>query len=127
IGIAGAARASGAGQRTCQSASLPWGRKGGRSNRRSAPRGVAGTASFMRLSAASPRGRGLAHRRASHVRREEIHLTNLLAERNLRSLAATIKERWICEQAHQQLKEDLGLDHFEGRSWHGLNRHALMT
>src|SRR3954452_6833423 len=33
----------------------------------------------------------------------------------------------ICEQAHQQLKEELGLDHFEGRSWQGLHRHALMT
>ncbi|EQA98325.1 hypothetical protein L485_18170 [Sphingobium baderi LL03] len=42
-------------------------------------------------------------------------------------LAATIKARWICEQAHQQLKEELGLDHFEGRSWVGLHRHALMT
>src|SRR3546814_3896602 len=30
-------------------------------------------------------------------------------------------------QAHQQLKEELGLDHFEGRSWVGLHRHALMT
>ena len=36
-------------------------------------------------------------------------------------LAATIKARWICEQAHQQLKEKLGLDHFEGRSWQGLD------
>src|SRR5450756_1937329 len=34
---------------------------------------------------------------------------------------------WICEQAHWQLKEELGLDHFEGRSWQGLHRHALMT
>lgn len=42
-------------------------------------------------------------------------------------LAATIKARWICEQAHQQLKEELGLDHFEGRSWTGVHRHALMT
>jgi hypothetical protein len=25
------------------------------------------------------------------------------------------------------IKEELGLDHFEGRSWHGLHRHALMT
>jgi hypothetical protein len=29
-----------------------------------------------------------------------------------------------CEQVHQQLKEELGLDHFEGRSWQGLHRHA---
>ena len=38
-----------------------------------------------------------------------------------------IKARWVCEQAHQQLKEELGLDHFEGRSWTGLHRHALMS
>jgi SRSO17 transposase len=30
----------------------------------------------------------------------------------------------ICEQARQQLKDELGLDHFEGRSWTGLHRHA---
>ena len=24
------------------------------------------------------------------------------------------------------MKEELGLDHFEGRSWQGLHRHALM-
>ncbi|TWB47273.1 hypothetical protein FBZ94_12027 [Bradyrhizobium sacchari] len=29
--------------------------------------------------------------------------------------------------AHQQLNEELGLDHFEGRSWQGLHSHALMT
>ena len=51
----------------------------------------------------------------------------LPAKTKLRTLAATIKARWICEQAHQQLKEELGLDHFEGRSWQGLHRHALMT
>ena len=44
-----------------------------------------------------------------------------------RALAGTIKARWVCEQAHQQMKEELGLDHFEGRSWTGLHRHALMT
>src|SRR5205807_9050359 len=52
---------------------------------------------------------------------------NLPAKTDLRVLAATIKARWVCEQAHQQLKEELGLDHFEGRSWQGLHRHALMT
>jgi hypothetical protein len=33
----------------------------------------------------------------------------------------------VCEQAHQQLKDELGLDHFEGRGWLGLHHHALMT
>jgi len=45
----------------------------------------------------------------------------------LKQLAGAIKARWICEQAHQQLKKELSLDHFEGRSWTGLHRHALMT
>ena len=58
---------------------------------------------------------------------KKYYLANLPAEMDLRRLAATVKARWICEQAHQQLKEELGLDHFEGRSWHGLHRHALMT
>jgi SRSO17 transposase len=51
----------------------------------------------------------------------------LPTETPLKILAATIKARWLCEQAHQQLKEELGLDHFEGRSWSGLHRHALMS
>jgi SRSO17 transposase len=55
------------------------------------------------------------------------YLANLPAEASLEKLAATIKARWVGEQAHQQLKEELGLDHFEGRSWTGLHRHALMT
>jgi SRSO17 transposase len=58
---------------------------------------------------------------------KKYYLANLPAKTTLRTLAATIKARWICEQAHQQLKEELGLDHFEGRSWQGLHRHALMT
>ena len=55
------------------------------------------------------------------------YVSNLPPDTPLRQLAATIKARWVCEQAHQQLKEELGLDHFEGRSWPGLHRHALMT
>jgi SRSO17 transposase len=55
------------------------------------------------------------------------YLSNLPADATLKQLAAAIKARWICEQAHQQLKEELGLDHFEGRSWTGLHRHTLMT
>ena len=64
-------------------------------------------------------------RRASGERK--YYLSNLPPDANLKTLAAAIKARWVCEQAHQQLKEELGLDHFEGRSWHGLHRHVLMT
>jgi hypothetical protein len=58
---------------------------------------------------------------------QKYYVSNLPADTSLKKLAASIKARWICEQAHQQLKEELGLDHFEGRSWTGLRRHALMT
>lgn len=67
----------------------------------------------------------IGERRASGERK--YYASNLAADTSLKALAAAIKARWICEQAHQQLKEELGLDHFEGRSWTGLHRHALMT
>ena len=52
---------------------------------------------------------------------QKYYVSNLPADASLKMLAATIKARWVCEQAHQQLKEELGLDHFEGRSWSGLH------
>ncbi|MDQ0564375.1 SRSO17 transposase [Rhizobium mesoamericanum] len=54
-------------------------------------------------------------------------MSNLPADTDTRTPAATINARWVYEQAHQQMKEELGLDHFEGRSWQGLHRHALMA
>jgi SRSO17 transposase len=58
---------------------------------------------------------------------QKYYVSNLPANAPLKALATAIKARWVCEQAHQQMKEELGLDHFEGRSWQGLHRHALMT
>ena len=58
---------------------------------------------------------------------DKFYLTNHGHDATLEQLAAVIKARWSCEQAHQQLKEELGLDHFEGRSWNGLHHHALLT
>jgi SRSO17 transposase len=67
----------------------------------------------------------IGERRANGERK--YYLSNLSIDTPVKTLAGAIKARWICEQAHQQLKEELGLDHFEGRSWTGLHRHTLMT
>jgi len=37
------------------------------------------------------------------------------------------KSRWPVEQGYQQRNEELGRDHFEGRSWRGFHHHAAMT
>jgi len=66
----------------------------------------------------------IAEKRTGEIR---YYLSNRPANASLKSLAASVKARWACEQAHQQMKEELGLDHFEGRSWHGLHHHALLT
>lgn len=55
------------------------------------------------------------------------YLTNHPAATPRRTVIRAIKARWACEQAHQQLKEELGLDHCEARSWHALHHHALLT
>jgi SRSO17 transposase len=55
------------------------------------------------------------------------YLSNLPADTPHERLVGLIKARWVCEQAHQQMKEELGLDHFEGRNWHGLHHHAVMV
>src|SRR3954447_21812168 len=54
------------------------------------------------------------------------YLASHAADTPLEVLAALIKSRWVCEQIHQQMKEELGLDHFEGRSWRGLHHHTLL-
>ena len=37
------------------------------------------------------------------------------------------KSRWPVEQGYQQMKEELGLDHFEGRSWRGFHHHVCLV
>jgi SRSO17 transposase len=66
----------------------------------------------------------VAEHRASGERK--YYLTNHPVDTSLETLAAQIKARWVCEQMHQQLKDELGLDHFEGRSWRGLHHHVLL-
>jgi len=42
-------------------------------------------------------------------------------------LARLYHERYWIEHGYQQLKEELGLDHHEGRSWTGWHRHVLLV
>ena len=37
------------------------------------------------------------------------------------------RNRWPVEQGYQQMKEELGLDHHEGRSWRGFHHHACLV
>jgi SRSO17 transposase len=37
------------------------------------------------------------------------------------------KSRWPVEQGYQQMKEELGLDHYEGRFWLGFHHHACLA
>jgi SRSO17 transposase len=44
----------------------------------------------------------------------------------LARLVEVTKRRWSCELTHRELKDEVGLDHFEGRSWQGLHHHAVL-
>jgi SRSO17 transposase len=55
-------------------------------------------------------------------------LSNLPADTNAERLAYLARLRWRIELDYKQLKGELGLDHYEGRSWPGWHHHtALVT
>ena len=53
--------------------------------------------------------------------------SNLPEGTSMRKAVTLWKSRWPVEQGYQQMKEELGLDHFEGRSWRGFHHHACMV
>jgi SRSO17 transposase len=54
-------------------------------------------------------------------------LCDLPEHYTLRRLVRITKSRWKVEQDYQQLKEELGLDHYEGRSWMGWHHHVTLV
>jgi SRSO17 transposase len=44
----------------------------------------------------------------------------------LKQLVRTAKGRWRIERDYQELKDEIGLDHYEGRSWRGFHHHATL-
>jgi SRSO17 transposase len=53
--------------------------------------------------------------------------SNLPPETSLRQLVRTAKGRWWVEHSYKELKDELGLDHFEGRSWRGWQHHVTLV
>jgi len=54
-------------------------------------------------------------------------LSNLPASITLRKLVAIAKLRWRIERDYEELKQELGLGHFEGRNWRGFHHHATLS
>ena len=69
----------------------------------------------------------LAERPVSTVHAFKYYVSNLPATTQLRTLVRAAHQRWAIEQQYQELKDELGLDHFEGRSFPGWHRHVVLT
>src|SRR5262245_39754156 len=53
--------------------------------------------------------------------------SNLPGGTSLKQLVRTAKGRWWVEHSYKELKDELGLDHFEGRSWRGWEDHGTLV
>jgi SRSO17 transposase len=54
-------------------------------------------------------------------------LSNLPADAPLKELVRLAKMRWRIEHDYRELKDALGLDHFEGRTYRGWNHHVTLV
>ena len=53
-------------------------------------------------------------------------LSNLPKDIAFRQLVDSAKLRWRIERDYQELKQEVGLGHFEGRGWRGFHHHATL-
>jgi SRSO17 transposase len=60
-------------------------------------------------------------------RPSKFFLTNLRGRMTKKQIVRTIKERWKTERVYQELKGELGFDHYEGRSFVGWNHHVTVA
>ena len=59
--------------------------------------------------------------------RRKHYLVSLSAAATLKQLVRLAHHRWAIEQHYQDLKTELGLDHFEGRSYPGWQHHMAIS
>lgn len=55
------------------------------------------------------------------------YLSNLPPSTTLKRLVYLAKIRWRIERDYQEMKSELGLDHFEGRTWSGFHHHVALV
>jgi SRSO17 transposase len=53
-------------------------------------------------------------------------LSTFPPDSTLSQLVKMAKHRWIIERDYQELKQELGLGHYEGRGWRGFHHHATL-
>ena len=53
-------------------------------------------------------------------------LSTLPADTSFKQLVATVKMRWRIERDYRELKQEVGLSHYEGRNWRGFHHHASL-
>ena len=63
---------------------------------------------------------------ASEAAPTKYWLSTLPAKTSLAELVRTTKMRWRIERDYQELKQEFGLDHYEGRGWRGFHHHATL-
>jgi SRSO17 transposase len=54
-------------------------------------------------------------------------LSTLPASTKPKELVALAKQRWIIERDYEELKQELGLGHYEGRGWRGFHHHGVVS
>ena len=57
----------------------------------------------------------------------KFHLTTLPRRMTKKEIIGILKERWRTERVYQELKGELGFDHFEGRSFPGWHHHVSVV
>lgn len=82
----------------------------------------------VRVRPAKSRGeRWLVCERSLATDERKYYLLNLEAAATLRALVTLVRSRWPIEQQYRELKDELGIDHFEGRSYRGWAHHTVLT
>ena len=97
---------------------------------------LSGRFAFVRVKATHKRGEPLDEREVQWLVIEapsdeeastKFFLTTLPRRMSRKQIVRIIKERWRTERMYQELKGDLGLDHFEGRSYPGWHHHVSVV